>query len=399
MVRKGFKNTEIGEIPEDWEVKELEDLTSRVGDGIHSTPVYTSNDEYYFINGNNLRNGKIIIDENTKTVSELEYKIHNRDLKYHTLLMSINGTIGNLAYYNDEKVVLGKSACYLNIKSSYSIKFVYHTLKSEILQKYFFENLTGSTIKNLGLNTIKRGKIPLPPLSEQKAIAEALSDTDTWIENLEQLIAKKRLIKQGAMQQLLTPKEDWEVKKLGEVCDVIGGGTPSTFNNKFWNGKIEWFTPTEVGYSKYLFYSRRKISDLGYKDSSANILPVNSILLTTRAGIGDLGILKIEACTNQGFQSLVCNPQTSYQFIYYLMQTKKNDLLSNASGSTFLEISPNKVKSLSIIIPSLAVQTRIATILSDLDTELEGLEKQLAKARQIKQGMMQGLLTGRVRLV
>src|SRR5690606_27183437 len=140
---------------------------------------------------------------------------------------------------------------------------------------------TGLKVYSLSKTSFKNIQIPLPPLPEQEAIASALSDADEWIENLEQLIAKKRLIKQGAMQTLLTPKEDWEVKKLGEVCDVIGGGTPSTFIPQYWNGEIIWFTPTEVGGAKYLYNSVRKLSSLGLKNSSAIMLPVNTILLTS----------------------------------------------------------------------------------------------------------------------
>src|SRR5690606_33073515 len=131
-----------------------------------------------------------------------------------------------------------------NINSEY-LYYLASTLKPVLLK-----NASGSTFLEISPSKVKSIQVPLPPLPEQQAIAEVLSDTDAWIESLEKLIVKKQLIKQGAMQKLLTPKEDWEVKKLGEVCAVIGGGTPSTFNNEFWNGNINWFTPTEVGYKK-----------------------------------------------------------------------------------------------------------------------------------------------------
>lgn len=187
--------------------------------------------------------------------------------------------------------------------------------------------------------------------------------------------------------------EDWNVVNLGQVADIVGGGTPSTFVFNYWNGNIEWFTPTEVGYSKYLYSSRRKITDLGFKNASANLLPVNSILLTTRAGIGDLGILKIEACTNQGFQSILCKQNFNFEFAYYLIATKKDELIKNASGSTFLEISPSKIKTLQIPLPPLPEQEAIAEALSDADAWIESLEKLIAKKRLIKQGAMQELLT------
>lgn len=186
---------------------------------------------------------------------------------------------------------------------------------------------------------------------------------------------------------------DWEVRRLGEIANIIGGGTPSTTINNYWNGDIEWFTPTEIGSAKYLFGSKRKISQLGFENSSTNILPVNTILLTSRAGIGDLGILKIEASTNQGFQSIVCKENYNVEFIYYLMSTKKVELLRNASGSTFLEISPSKVRDIQIPLPPLPEQEKIAKVLSDTDLWIESNEKLLAKKRFLKQAAMQKLLS------
>lgn len=186
--------------------------------------------------------------------------------------------------------------------------------------------------------------------------------------------------------------EDWEAKKIDQVASVFGGGTPNTEIGSFWCGDINWFTPTEVGYNKYLFESNRKLTKAGLKYSSARILQPGSILLTSRAGIGDLGILKIEAATNQGFQSLITNSNISNEFLYYLMLTKKKELIQNASGSTFLEISPSKVKNIQIQVPPLKEQTAIANALSDTDSYITSLEKLIEKKRQIKQGAMQELL-------
>ena len=178
-----------------------------------------------------------------------------------------------------------------------------------------------------------------------------------------------------------------------------GGGTPSTFNPDNWNGDINWFTPTEVGITKYVYNSMRQITELGFQSSSAKILPVGTILLTTRAGIGDCSILMEEGCTNQGFQSLVAKSEFDNEFLYYLVLSLKNILLQNASGSTFLEISPSKIKQVEVSVPSLPEQQHIATILSDIDIEITSLEAKLEKYKQIKQGMMQQLLTDKVRLV
>ena len=126
-VKPGYKQTEVGIIPEDWHTIPLGTVTSDIGDGIHATPVYSSNGDYYFINGNNLHNGQIVVREETKTVDHSEFRKYRKDLGGRSILMSINGTIGNLGLVTNEAVVLGKSAAYLNVKESVSKQFVYYS--------------------------------------------------------------------------------------------------------------------------------------------------------------------------------------------------------------------------------------------------------------------------------
>jgi restriction endonuclease S subunit len=192
---------------------------------------------------------------------------------------------------------------------------------------------------------------------------------------------------------------DWEVKNICDVAEVVSGGTPSTFTQKYWNGNINWFTPTEIGFNKYSYESLRKITEEGLKDSSAKLLPIGTILLTSRASIGDVSILKVPASTNQGFQSLIANENIDNEFLYYIISTLKNTLIKYASGSTFLEISPNKLKSIAIKLPpSRAEQRVIASALSDVDALITAQEQLITKKRNIKQGAMQQLLTGKKRL-
>jgi type I restriction enzyme S subunit len=201
---KDKKTSELGEIPEDWDVVCINDISSLIGDGIHSTPTYDSHGNYYFVNGNNIQRGALKFTENTNKVSENEFKKHKKHINERTLFLSINGTIGNLAYYKNEPIILGKSAAFINIKISTCLEYAYHIFSYAQTQQRFEDGLTGSTIKNLGLGTIKNTLIPLPSKDEQTAIATILSDMDNEIQTLEQRLTKTRQIKQGMMQQLLT---------------------------------------------------------------------------------------------------------------------------------------------------------------------------------------------------
>ncbi|WRB18813.1 restriction endonuclease subunit S [Helicobacter pylori] len=199
------------------------------------------------------------------------------------------------------------------------------------------------------------------------------------------------------MDALTTPL-NWQRVRLGDIAEIIGGGTPSTQITSFWNGSINWFTPTEIGITKYVYKSQRTITPLGLKKSSAKLLPIGTILLTSRASIGDCAILKVVATTNQGFQSLIPLEKINNEFLYYLILTLKNKLLKLASGSTFLEVSPNKIKNLLIPLPPLNEQIAIADILSALDNYLHALRALILKKESVKKALSFELLSQRKRL-
>ncbi|MBU5316271.1 restriction endonuclease subunit S [Clostridium bornimense] len=203
------------EIPEGWEWVRAEYITSKIGDGLHGTPKYCNDGEYYFINGNNLVDDKIKIKEDTKKVSYDEYFKYRKDLNENTILISINGTIGNTAFYNKEKVVLGKSAAYLNVFNKITKGYIAKVFKTNFIIKQINTELTGTTIKNLSLKALRSLIIPLPPLQEQKRIVakvdELFSIIDKLGENKEALsknidITRDKVL-QLAIQGKLVPQD------------------------------------------------------------------------------------------------------------------------------------------------------------------------------------------------
>lgn len=398
-----MKKTEIGVIPDDWEVKSIMEF-SEVKTGPFGSALHEKD---YVIEGTPIVTVEHLGEfgltyDNLPMVSENDLKrLSSYSLKAGDIVFSRVGSVDRNAIIRNQEDGWLFSGRLLRVRikeTSVNAKFLSFYFHFDSFKSRVRNLAVGQTMASLNTQILNSLKVIHPPLHEQRAIAKALSDTDSWIESLEKLIAKKQLIKKGAMQRLLTPKEGWEKKHLGEVAKVTGGGTPSTFVASYWNGTINWFTPTEVGMKKYLRDSQRKITKEGLINSSATILPAGTILLTTRAGIGDLGILTEPAATNQGFQSLIVNNDHFNEFIYYLLSTKKNLLLQNASGSTFLEISPSKVKAIELNVPCFREQKRVALILSDIDSEIAALQNKLDKVRQLKQGMMQQLLTGKIRL-
>jgi len=166
----------------DWPEVRLEDITSILGDGLHGTPKYERDGEYFFINGNNLSNGKIVFNEKTKRASREEYLKYKKELNERTVLVSINGTLGNVAFYNGEKVFLGKSACYFNVVDDIDKKFVRYVISSKLFQDYIITYATGTTIKNVSLKSMRDFIFRLPPINEQKQISKVLGDLDDKVE-------------------------------------------------------------------------------------------------------------------------------------------------------------------------------------------------------------------------
>ena len=188
---------------------------------------------------------------------------------------------------------------------------------------------------------------------------------------------------------------NWKLKTLSEVGNIILGGTPDTTKKEYWNGNILWVIPSEVTSlpSKYLYDTERKITELGLKNSSAKIIKPNSLIICTRATIGNCCINKNEVATNQGFKSIIPNEDYDVVFLYYLIINNKQKLISKASGTTFLEISKTNLANLSFYFPPLDEQKRIASALSKIDAYLENTIKLIEEKERFKRGIAKKLLT------
>lgn len=289
---------------------------------------------------------------------------------------------------------------------SVSNEFVYYLLLT--FKPKLVERATGSTFLEISRREIASIEAKFPPLTEQRAIAAALSEIDHLLQALETAIDKKRSVKRAAMQQLLTGKTrlpgfdgKWSTASLNDVANVLSGATPDTTNAAYWDGTIPWCTPTDITSTedKYLAATNRTITSAGLASCPASLLPVGALLLCTRATIGEVKIATFPVCTNQGFKSLIAKDFVSNEFLYYLLAALKPRLIRLATGSTFGEIGAHDIGSIEVPLPPREEQCAIAGVLADMDSEVAVLRQRLHKTRAIKQGMLQQLLTGRVRLV
>lgn len=185
---------------------------------------------------------------------------------------------------------------------------------------------------------------------------------------------------------------EWVTKSINDLAVVIGGGTPDTTVKSYWDGEIQWFTPSEIGKNKYVDSSLRTITEVGLNNSSAKLLPPNTILLSSRATIGECSLSLRECATNQGFQCLV-SKKCNVDFLYYLIQTKKKDLIRKSCGSTFLEISANEVRKIQVSVPSDVEQQKIAELLSLIDERIATQNKIIEKQQSLIKGIVDNLMT------
>lgn len=209
----------------EWKEYKLGEITTEIGDGIHGTPNYSEDGEFYFINGNNISNGKIMIKGDTKRVNRIEFEKYKKSLSNRTILMSINGTIGNVGFYNDEKCILGKSACYFNLKDNVDKNFVYYTFLTDDFQSHLLNIATGTTIQNVPLKGLRESIILLPPLDEQKRIASILTSIDDKIDLLHRENATLEVMAETLFRQWLIEeaKDDWNEMPLTKIANFTNG--------------------------------------------------------------------------------------------------------------------------------------------------------------------------------
>ena len=386
-----------------WECKKLGEITTKISDGLHSTPNYDEDGDYFFINGNNLINGSIVVNETTKRVSYDEYLKHKKDLDGSTILLSINGTIGSLALYQNEKIILGKSACYINLNTHTYKNYIYNLLQTSTIINFFTSELTGTTIKNLSLTTIKNCSLYLPTIQEQTKIATFLTAVD---ERLTQLKQKKNLLehyKKGIVQKIFAQDirfnpdhgdefPEWEVKPLGVLAERM------TVKNKAGNTNVLTISAQQGLVSQLEFFNKSvsakdvsgyyllKKDDFAYNKSYSNGYPMGAIKRLKYYEKGVVSTLYIcftfNDSVNLSFMEQYFESGIHNQEIEKVAQ-------EGARNHGLLNIGLSDFFSTEIVLPCLAEQTKIANFLSAIDEKINCNTDQISKTEQYKKGLLQ----------
>ena len=289
---------------------------------------------------------------------------------------------------------------YCTSKENSDVKFIY--LLFQIINWKRYDESTG--VPSLSKNTISNIKTYVPKIKEQDYISKLFFSLDNTLQLHENYLQLLYNFRSFLLQKMFSINDTfpnlrfkqfndkWKYKKLGEVADIVSGGTPDTTKRDYWNGSINWYTPAEVGNKIFVGGSQRKITNIGLENSSAKILPVGTVLFTSRAGIGKTAILKEKGSTNQGFQSIVPKKKSldSY-FIFSMSNILKKYGESHGAGSTFLEISGKELAKARISLPSITEQKNISKVLFKLDTIITMQKQEIDNLKKLKQFLLQNM--------
>nr|WP_180162765.1 restriction endonuclease subunit S [Acinetobacter sp. YH12069] len=398
------------EFKADWTNTSLGLLSDKIGDGIHATPDYDNQGEIPFINGNNLIDGVVTINENTKRINVSEFQKYKQNLSNQTIFLSINGTIGNLAFYQNEKLLLGKSVCFINLKQTVDKFFVYQILQSPLLKKTFNSELTGTTIKNLSLATVRSSDFFCPHKEEQTQIAFFLSAVD---EKINQLTQKHELLsqyKQGMMQKLFSQQirfkaddgsefREWVSLKIFDIAKdkSLNNGV---FNDQNKVGKgYKLINVLDMYISRDIDEKRLNLLDLDKKEFEKNKVQYGDIFFTrsslVKEGIAFSNVYlgNSDDITYDG-HLIKLSPdldRVSSKFLNYCLKMSyvRKQLIQGGKTATMTTIGQQEVGNTVVVIPCLEEQTKIANFLTAIDQKIEIVAQQIEQAKQWKKGLLQ----------
>jgi len=383
-LRPGYKQTDAGVIPVDWDVVALASLATTVASGKSDSGA---------------GRGRYPVHGSTGVIGYTERPEYEGD---SILAARVGANAGKLNLVSGRYGVTDNTII-LRLSSSCCLPFFWRQLEAKRLNNLVFGSgqplITGSQLKALPLSC--------PPVAEQRAIAEVLSDVDALLGALDRLIAKKRDLKQAAMQQLLTGQTrlpgfhgEWEVKRLGNAAEMGSGGTPPSSVPAYYDGDIPWVSISDMTKGgKVILSTDRNLSREGFTNSAAQMFSVGTVLYAMYASLGECSIVGVTLCSSQAILGIRPKDKLNGEFLYYFLTSLKATVKSLGQQGTQSNLNKGMVQDFRLSLPPVAEQEAIAMVLGEMDAELASLDQRRTKTRALKQAMMQELLTGKTRLV
>ena len=399
----------------EWKEVTLGEVSSKIGDGLHGTPKYDDEGSYYFINGNNLNCGKIIIKDDTKRVGIEEFVKNQKELNEQTILVSINGTIGNVAKYNNEPCILGKSACYINVIKEVDKEFIYYILTSANFKRNITNEATGTTIKNVSLKQMREYKFNIPcNLADQRRIASILSSLDRKIElnnkinadleEMAQAIFKNWFVdfepfKDGKFvdSELGMIPEGWKVGRADDFYQINIGKTPPRKEHKWFSNnpadKI-WVSIANMGNSGiFISDSSEYLTKEAVDRHNIIMVPRNTILLSFKLTVGRVAIADKELTTNEAIARFILSDDKYMEYLYlYLKKYDYNSLGSTSSIAT--AVNSKTIKGMQMLQPSDKIIDAFHIQVNPIFEKIRSLTKESSRLSLLRDTLLPRLMSG-----
>ena len=390
----------------------LDSFCESVRDGTHDTPK-PELDGKYLVTSRAIKNNSIDF-EYCYFISQIDFdNINKRSLvEKWDVLMTMIGTVGRLLLVKESPDYAIKNIALFKIGDKIKAQWLYYYLSMANVQRYFEMIASGTSQHFIGLGHMRKLKIPNIRKNSSKVVS-ILSAYDSLIENnakrirlLEQMA--ENLYKEWFVRFRFPGYEQaefvdglpkgWHMEKIGTICETVGGGTPSTEKAEYWGGNIKWVTPSDITSKSSipLLNIEERITIEGLNKSSAKLLPPYSILMTSRASIGFLGMAPEEVCTNQGFISIIPNEETMRMYILYSLKNRREEIIANANGSTFLEISKGRFRKMKIAVPTKDLLAKFESKCRNIFESVLVLERQSALLARQRDLLLPRLMSGKL---
>lgn len=402
--------SEIGMFPSDWPVRRLDQIAGGVSVGLVINPSTYISDQgtVPMLLGSQVTANRIDHEAAKRITPQSNAKIPASILRAGDLVTVRVGDPGTTAVIADELDGCNcASMMIIRRHSRFNSAWLSHLMNSPLGQRQVANVQYGTAQKQFNIGDAVGFLFPVPPRPEQDAIGQAISDADALIDSLEQLLTKKRQIKQGAMQELLTGKRRLpgfaglvQTVQLGSVCKMQSGGTPAASQSVYFDGPHPWVAISDITQAnKYLSTTERSLSDAGLNASAAQLFPAGTVLYAMYASVGECCIATVTSCTSQAILAMQPTKSLDSEYLYYSLVSSKAKAKSAVQQGTQGNLNKGIVQAMDIRLPEIAEQQAIARVLSEMDAEITALESRLTKARALKQAMAQALLTGKIRLI
>ena len=372
-----------------WGIKKLGEVCEILNGYAFKSEKYTS-EGVRVLRITNVQKGYVVDDDPKFYPKDEMASLQQYVLKENDVLMSLTGNVGRVGLLQKEMLpaALNQRVACLRIKNEQLyINYLFHFLNSDKFENDAIFSASGIAQKNMSTEWLKKYTIPVPPREEQERIVAELDCLSGVIERKREQLRELDALAQSIFYQMfgdpITNEKGWDILPFNEVADVVGGSTPKTNIEEYWNGDNYWATPAELHGERYIYSTERSITDDAVNKTHLTLLPIGTVLLSSRAPIGKVCITRVPMYCNQGFKNIICSDRLHCEYVYQFLFEKTEYLNSLGTGATFKEISKRVVEQITIPVPPMGLQYQFAERIDRIEQQKELIKKSISETETL----------------